>query len=411
MISHLVLELANLSKLMMLFTVMAVSFALVSHSTEAFAQTAPAPPTNLQANPVSATKIDLVWKASSNNGTKPVTGYKIEVKTPPADFTALVANTGNTTLKYSHTVTTGKTYVYRVSAISQDGTSTPSPEALAKTSSTLTVTNPPGNLTAAATGPTKIELSWISPPSYGGPPVTGYKIERKAGTSSGFSPLVSGTNSTSTKYTDSTVLTNTQYTYRVSAINSIGPSGASNEATATPTSQSAPPKIIPKNQTATNTSTKTITDPIAAAKAEMQKKIDEARKSIPKKPGQEDSAKAKAARDEAIQANEKAKRDALAARQKLVAEKQAAIKEQQEKPSNQTAKQKPEEPVTKKPKTMEEARKLAEEAKQKALEKANLNTTKSKKDTNKQQQVMDAAKAAVWEKAKKALEEAKKSQK
>jgi len=403
-----VLEFTNVPKFIVMLIVLAASFALL-HTTEVFAQTVPSQPTNLQANPVSATKIDLIWKAPSNNGTKPVIGYKIEVKTPPADFMVLVANTGNTNPKYSHTVTTGKTYVYRVSAISQDGTSAPSSEALAKTSATLTVTNPPGNLTATATGPTKIELSWISPPNYGGPSVTGYKIERKGGTSSGFLPLVSSTNSTSTKYTDSTVVTNTQYYYRVYAINAIGSSLVSNEATVTPTPQSAPPKPALKNQTATNTSAKPISDPIAAAKAEMQKKIDEARKTIQKKSGQEDSDKAKAAREEARQANEKAKRDALAARQKLVADKQAAAIKEQQKSANTTTKQKPEEPVTKKPKTLEDARKLAEEAKQKALAKASLNATKTQKDTSKQQQAMDAAKAAAWEKARKALEEAKKT--
>lgn len=379
-------------------------FFLLNNS-ESFAQIAPTSPTNFKADPLSATKIHLTWKSPTNNGTAPVTGYKIDFKIPPGDFLTLVDNTGNATTKYTHNnVLVGKTYVYRISAISSAGTSAPI-ETSAKTSSTLTVTNPPGNLTATSVGPTKIELSWLNPPNYGGPSIMGYKIERKSGSISNFSVLVTNTNSTTTKYVDSTALVNTKSTYRVSAINSIGASNPSNEASSTPTPQSAPPKVITTtNKTTSNVSTKPIGDPISAAKAEMQKKIEEGLKQLPDRSKKTDSEKAKTARAEAQQLNEKAKQDALVARQKLVAEKQAALKAVQEKPTRQTVTENPAEPKTKKPKTLEEARKLAEEAKQKALEKANIDA-KPKEDTkNKAQQELAAAKAAAWEKARKALE-------
>jgi hypothetical protein len=126
-------------------------------------------------------------------------------------------------------------------------------------------------------------------------------------------------------------------TFVVSAVFGLGASPRSNEASATPTSSSVPPEgyttkpqIIPK--------TTTNNDPNAALKAQKddyQKKIEQAREELKKKPGKEDSEKAKAAREEVKKANEKARQDALVARQKLMAEKQAQLAAAKNKATNQ----------------------------------------------------------------------------
>ncbi|MDE2589937.1 MAG: fibronectin type III domain-containing protein, partial [Patescibacteria group bacterium] len=100
-------------------------------------------------------------------------------------------------------------------------------------SSSTTSTSPsaPTGLTATA-GNAQISLSWTAPSSNGGSAVTGYEIERSTNGGT-FSVLVQNTGSTSTTYSDTGLSSSTTYTYRVSAINSVGTSSPSNTASAT----------------------------------------------------------------------------------------------------------------------------------------------------------------------------------
>jgi predicted phage tail protein len=223
--------------------------------TEIQAQTATVPdkPTNLQAFDVSPTQVDLFWGTPQNDGGSPIAGYKIEYTVVGGSYTDLVSNTGNATTKYSHTgLTTGTTYIYRVSAINSLGAGAKSSEAVAtpKTTSIPLESIPPNSptsLTATDVSPTSINLTWIQPATNDGPPVIGYKIEVKTENGS-FTTLVSNTGNTATTYTHSNLSTNTKYTYRISALNSIGTSSSSNESTATPkTTSSAPTENIVPN--------------------------------------------------------------------------------------------------------------------------------------------------------------------
>ena len=84
--------------------------------------TVPSAPTNLHAKGVSATQIDLAWFAPSKTGGTAITGYKIEVSnTGTGSWSDLVASQTGTT--YSHTVASGVTRYYRVSAINTAGAS------------------------------------------------------------------------------------------------------------------------------------------------------------------------------------------------------------------------------------------------------------------------------------------------
>jgi len=87
-------------------------------------------------------------------------------------------------------------------------------------------------LVATATGDTTILLSW-NIPGDGGEPITGYTIERESPIGGGFTILVADTGSTETSFEDAALMPDTQYNYRVSAINSVGTGLASNEADAT----------------------------------------------------------------------------------------------------------------------------------------------------------------------------------
>jgi len=204
-------------------------------------------PTNLLAHPSSPTRVDLFWNTPENDGGSPITGYKIEYRQlPSSTYLSLEQNTNNVTTTYAHTdLTTTETYIYRVYAINDEGTSDFSIEGIATPQSNSEplediVPNVPTSLTAVDMSPTLIELTWIKPATNNGPPVIGYKIEVKEG-SGAYTTLVDNTQSTNTKHTDTGLTTDTEYTYKISAINSVGASVASNEASATPLTTSSEP--------------------------------------------------------------------------------------------------------------------------------------------------------------------------
>lgn len=90
----------------------------------------------------------------------------------------------------------------------------------------------PTGLTATTASSSKINLSWTAPSSNGGSAVTGYKIERSNNGGASWSTVVSNTGSTGTTYTSGGLTANATYTFRVSAINSVGTSSPSNIASA-----------------------------------------------------------------------------------------------------------------------------------------------------------------------------------
>src|SRR2546425_4981266 len=103
---------------------------------------------------------------------------------------------------------------------------------------TSTLPGSPTGLTATTVSSSQINLSWSFPSGT----ISGYKIERS--TSGGtFSTIVSNTATTSMTYSDTGLASATQYTYRVSTINSVGTSSPSNTGSAT-TLTPIPPSIL-----------------------------------------------------------------------------------------------------------------------------------------------------------------------
>jgi fibronectin type 3 domain-containing protein len=211
-----------------------------------FTNTAPpslATPTNLVANVISGTQINITWTDNADNET----GYKIERATDGVHF-SILSGTGVNGHGYNNTnLTPGKQYSYRVYAINANGKSAYSNVASGITGTGGTTTTPatPTNLGASATGTSSIHISWSDNANN----ETGYRLERSSdGTNFSFLTNL-GANATS--YDNGNLSPNTRYYYRVQAAGSPNSSGYSNigSATTQSTNSSGAP-ATPTNLTA-----------------------------------------------------------------------------------------------------------------------------------------------------------------
>ena len=224
----------------------------------------PDTPTNLNADVVSSTQVNLSWFAPENDDS--VTGYKIEVSTTNTQsYSIVVENTESTDTTYSHTgLTPDTTYIYRVSAINDIGTSDSSSEAITSTlpaelednesnntqqedltsqnndnseSDTTTsslVPSPPTDLKAIPVSQSRIDMSWSVPTDIGTSPLLGYKIESKTSNESDYSTLVRNTGTATTlTYSHTGLTAGLTYQYHIYAINSSGESNPSEVSEAT----------------------------------------------------------------------------------------------------------------------------------------------------------------------------------
>jgi subtilisin family serine protease/fibronectin type 3 domain-containing protein len=197
--------------------------------------TVPGVPTGLTATPGNS-QVALSWTAPASNGGSAITGYKIYRGTVAGGETY----TGTTVAGTSYTNTglaNGTTYYFKVSAVNAVGEGGLSNEASATPVAAPTAPIAPTSLTAVA-GNGQVALSWTAPASNGGSAITGYRIYR--GTSAG-SESFTGVTVSGTSYTNTGLANGTTYYFKVSAVNAVGESALSTEASATPaTVPSAP---------------------------------------------------------------------------------------------------------------------------------------------------------------------------
>ena len=219
-------------------------------------------PVNLNTKPISSTEIELSWSTPDNDSDNndSITGYKIEVRTNnDTSFSVVIDDTESTDTTYSHDgLVPNTTYIYRVFAINEVGTSEPSSENLANTlitdseekeeegdtdsdsgstqndddsnntdnNTSLSPTNVPGqpiDLQAVPISQSRINLSWSAPIDTGDSPLIGYKIESKTSNEPDYSVLVTNTgNPSTTTYSHTGLIAGDTYHYRVYAINSSG---------------------------------------------------------------------------------------------------------------------------------------------------------------------------------------------
>lgn len=208
------------------------------------ATAAPDPPTGLGVDAIGPGTINLSWDAPVNPGSSAITGYLIERETAGSGiFEVVVANTGNTQTTYTDHVAQASTlYAYRISAINDVGTGSPS----AVVSDTTLSTSAPGELQVGPISNTEIGLIWNPPMGTG--TILGYVIERESpahgpGEDNTFATVA--TIGLVVSYLDENLTPGTQYNYRIRAIYQyVGVGVPSNEASATTYDAPSAPVLV-----------------------------------------------------------------------------------------------------------------------------------------------------------------------
>ncbi|MFQ5980804.1 MAG: SBBP repeat-containing protein [Candidatus Heimdallarchaeota archaeon] len=193
--------------------------------------TQPDSPQNLTISP-GDNFAELTWAPPSTDGGSPITSYRVYRGTSSGFYTLIGVVTASSNFNDT-TVVGGTTYYYVVTAVNVIGESTFSNEVSVVPSGTpptgATVSSAPQSL-AATPGDIFVELSWTAPSTDGGSSITSYRVYR--GTTSGLYTLI-GVVTASLSFTDTTVTGGTTYYYVVTAVNAVGESGFSNEASVT----------------------------------------------------------------------------------------------------------------------------------------------------------------------------------
>jgi fibronectin type 3 domain-containing protein len=204
--------------------------------------TPPTAPASLTASASSPSQINLSWSAATDN--VGVAAYLIE-RCQGATCTnfAQVASVASGTTYSDLGLTATTTYRYRVRATdAANNLGGYSPTASATTPSVPDTQPPtaPSNLVATAASSTQINLTWTASTDNVG--VTGYALERCQGAAcTTFSQIATPT---ATTFSNTGLLANTSYSYRVRATDAAGNfSGYSNTASATTPGSSPPPSI------------------------------------------------------------------------------------------------------------------------------------------------------------------------
>jgi DNA-binding beta-propeller fold protein YncE len=207
-------------------------------------------PTALTATAIAPSQIKLTWLPPSETFGQSISGYNIYRVIIEGVYDEIATTNVGTASYIVTNLTTDKTYTFAISAIIGFGSTGESPSASAtpredsvnvvndpikSTAVQIAKSSPPIKLTASVVSPTQINLAWSPPVENGNTQITGYKIEVKKDSNS-YTTLIADTESTGRIYSHTNVITNSKYTYKVSAINIVGTSDVSNEFSATPKS-------------------------------------------------------------------------------------------------------------------------------------------------------------------------------
>jgi len=186
-----------------------------------------AAPSGLSATAASNSQIDLSWNPSPSTQALTYNVYRSTTSGFTPGPENLVAGTGTMTSYADTGLNATTTYYYLVTAVTSAGNS---PASNAASATTIPLPTPPTALTAVAASSSQTNLNWTA----SGTANVTYSVYRSA--NSLFTPAQSNrvaSGLTGTTYADSKLNPAMTWFYVVEAVSTVGPSPASNEASAT----------------------------------------------------------------------------------------------------------------------------------------------------------------------------------
>ena len=211
---------------------------------------APAPP---ELTAVDHQSIRITWAAPADDGGSAITGYELQRKlASAADSTYTAVSLAGDGLGLTHTDTglaAETEYAYRVRAVNEIDrgdfspatTATTEPEPAPEPEPTPPDAPAPPELTAV--DHQSIRITWATPDD-GGSAITEYELQRKvaAAADSTYTAVSLAGDGLGLTHTDAGLAAETEYAYRVAAVNSIGRGAFSTAATATTAPEPTPPE-------------------------------------------------------------------------------------------------------------------------------------------------------------------------
>ena len=193
----------------------------------------------------STTSLDVSWTAPTNTGRPGIDSYDLQYRVGnsgsftngPQDVNRTSAAIGKLAPNTSYQVQVRATNDEGNSRWSQNGDGTTNDLTLDPATDVPTA---PTGLRARTSGRTQIDLSWDTPASDGGTPITGYRIEVSSDIGSNWSNLVANTGNANRTYPHTGLTAGDTRHYRVSAVNANGTGPASSVATAQTTRRVRP---------------------------------------------------------------------------------------------------------------------------------------------------------------------------
>ncbi|NBO08380.1 MAG: hypothetical protein EBV30_03340 [Actinobacteria bacterium] len=174
-------------------------------------------------------QIAITWQAPVvDSSTASITGYDIDRSTDGSTWAIVARNVaaGGTLAATISPLTNGVRYYIRVTTVSALG----SVGNAVKSATPATLPNAAESLTATTVSSTRIDLAWMAPLNTGGAEILGYTININDG--SGWAPALNGARVVSSPASITGLTPGTSYAFHIHAVNSVGESAQSNEASA-----------------------------------------------------------------------------------------------------------------------------------------------------------------------------------